>query len=395
MSDKIIKCVIITLSISAWSLQTYASSQMTKLIFYTEDISIQFENSILLEQEAKANETSIHNFYEKLEKLPFRPLLLQLTRYKKKLNLNSYLYSELVQETVRNIYGDRNSNYRTLIHWYILAKSGYDARLTHAGPSIYLYAYTRDEIYSVQIIKLGNKEFVNLSDLKDSDKNIKSNSYYIVEFVPNAHGKPISFRLNKLPNFQSRPLKRKLVFAHRNQLYRFDITMDENLIDLMRSYPLINPDYYIETPLSNALKKSLVPKLKQLVEKKGTIEAVQFLLSLTRTAFDYKTDKDNFGKNKPMIPDEVLFYSASDCEDRSALFYTLVKELLDVPLIVVDYPEHLTIGVALPENIGKPLYYEGRQYTICDPTGPSDSDAMGIYPKGYEELPYKVALSFK
>jgi hypothetical protein len=395
MSDQIIKCVIITLSIFAWSLQTFAAPQTTNLMFYTEDISIQFENSILLEQEAKANETSIHNFYQSLEKLPFRPLLLQLTRYKKKLNLNSYLYSELVQEAVRNIYGNQSNNYRTLIHWYILSKSGYDARLTHAGPNIYLYAYTKDEVYNVQIIKLENKEFVNLSDLKNTDKNVKNNSYYVVEFVPNRHGKPISFRLNKLPKFQSRPLERQLVFAHRNQLYRFDITMDENLIDLMRSYPLINHDYYIETPLSNALKESLVPKLKQLVEKKGTIEAVQFLLSLTRTAFDYKSDKDNFGKNKPMIPDEVLFYSASDCEDRSALFYTLVKELLDLPLIVVDYPEHLTIGISLPENIGKPLYYQGRKYTICDPTGPSNSDAMGIYPKGYEKLPYKVALSFR
>jgi hypothetical protein len=170
MSDQIIKCVIITLSIFAWSLQTFAASQTTNLMFYTEDISIQFENAILLEQEAKANETSIHSFYQSLEKLPFRPLLLQLTRYRKKLNLNSYLYSELVQEAVRNIYGDQNNNYRTLIHWYILSKSGYDARLTHAGPNIYLYAYTKDEVYNVQIIKLENKEFVNLSDLKNTDK---------------------------------------------------------------------------------------------------------------------------------------------------------------------------------------------------------------------------------
>ena len=161
------------------------------------------------------------------------------------------------------------------------------------------------------------------------------------------------------------------------------------------NYPLTNPSYYLETPLSQSLKESLLPKLRELLEQKDPQEAVQFLLSLTRTAFEYQTDMENFGKNKPMIPDEVLFYSHSDCEDRSALFYSLVKELLDIPVIIVDYPEHLTVGVSLPENIGKPLFYNGRAYTICDPTGPSNTDAIGIYPNGYEQLPYKIALSFK
>ena len=190
-------------------------------------------------------------------------------------------------------------------------------------------------------------------------------------------------------------ITKEIVFAHRNELYRFEITLDKTLIDLMKDYPLVDELYYLETPLSKVLQESLVKKLGELIAKKDKQEAVQFLLSLTRTAFQYKTDNDNFGKNKPMIPDEVLFYSHSDCEDRSALFYALIKELIKLPTIIVDYPEHLSVGVALPENIGKPLFHEGREYTLCDPTGPNNTDRVGIYPAGYELLPYKVALSFK
>ena len=394
MNGKLLQYVIAPLLLFSWSGQILAAPQTTSLIFYTESISLKYEHSIILDAEVKTNEASIQSFYNQLEELPFRPLLLQLSRYSKKLELNSYLYSELVKDVVQTIYPDKSQNYKTLINWYLLSKVGLDVRLTHAGPNIYLYSYTREEVYNVPIIKLGNKEFVNLTNLKNNNST-RTNSFYVVEFTPNPYGAPMSFKLDKLPKFAPQPLEKELVFAHRNELYRFEITIDETLIRLMQEYPLINPSFYIRTPLSQTMKETLVPKLKELIDKKDTQEAVQLLLSLTRTAFEYKTDVENFGKNKPMIPDEVLFYTASDCEDRSALFYTLVKELLDLPVIVVDYPEHLTVGVALPQNIGKPLYYRGRQYTICDPTGPSNTDALGIYPEGYEELPYKVALSFK
>ena len=83
-----------------------------------------------------------------------------------------------------------------------------------------------------------------------------------------------------------------------------------------------------------------------------------------------------------MIADEVFFYPYSDCEDRSALFYALVRELLDLPMIVVAFPDHLTVAVSLEEELpGAVISYQGRRYYICDPTGPVNSSEIGIFPK--------------
>ena len=377
------------------SVQSFAAPQKTSFVYYSEDISLRYEQSIIPRIKIKTNDASIQHFYNELEQLPFRPLLFQLMRYRRDLDLNSYLYYDLIHKAVASIYSEKSKNYRTLVEWYLLAKSDFDVRLTHLAQHIYLYAYTEDPIYNIPIIQLNKKEFINLTDVNTTQTSNKQHSFFVVDFVPNEAGQPLSFQLDELPKLKKTPVEKKLVFAHRNELHRLTITIDETIIDLMRNYPLTNPSYYIETPLSKSLKESLLPKLRELLEHKEPQEAIQFLLSLTRTAFEYQTDMDNFGKNKPMIPDEVLFYSHSDCEDRSALFYTLVKELVDIPVIIVDYPEHLTVGVSLPENIGKPLFHNNRAYTICDPTGPSNTDAIGIYPNGYEQLPYKVALSFK
>lgn len=386
-----IKCVV---CFAVLSLNVAAAPQVASFSFYSENISLKYEKSIFAETHIEVSEEAIVAFYNTLEELPYRPLLHQFLRYRKKFELNTYLYYELINTSVEQIFTEKDKNYKTLIKWYLLAKSGMDVRLTHYAQQIYLYAYTNESIYDVPIIQLGNKEFINLTDLRTNNPN-PGVSFFVVEFVPNPDGQAMSFKLTKLPKFKSNPITKKIVFAHRNEVYRIEIEVDKTLIDLMHSYPLTNPFFYIETPLSASIEQSLLPKLRALLKNKTQQEAIKFLLSLTRTAFKYKTDVNNFGRNKPMIPDEVLFYTHSDCEDRSALFYALAKELVGAPIIVVDYPEHLTVGVALEHNIGKPLYHNGKRYTICDPTGPSNSDEIGIYPKGYEQLPYTVGLSFK
>jgi len=371
-----------------------AAPQTANFSFYSETIELRYEKSIILDTPIDVNEKGIVDFYNGLEDLPFRPLLHQFFRMRKKFDLNSYLYYELVNTSVEKIFTEKSKNYKTLVKWYLLAQSGMDVRLTHYAQQIFLYAYTEEAIYDVPIIQLQNKEFINLTDLHGNISN-EGISFFVVEFAPNPKGKAMSFQLATLPNFKPNPIVKKIVFAHRNELYRIEIEVDKTLIDLMHSYPLTNPFFYIETPLSASIRKSLLPKLRELLKNKTEQESIKFLLSLTRTAFQYKTDINNFGRNKPMIPDEALFYSHSDCEDRSALFYALAKELIDAPIIVVDYPEHLTIGVSLENNIGKPLYHNGKRYTICDPTGPSNSDEIGIYPEGYEKLPYTIGLSYK
>jgi hypothetical protein len=373
----------------------HAATQTVTFDYYSEPVALRYETNIAPDFDVKSNDQSISEFYQILEESDFRSFLLQISNYKRRLSLNGYLQYDLLHRAVNSICKDKNGNYKTVLEWFLLSKSGYDVRLTHLGQAIFLYAYSNENVYNIPIIQIDSKDYICLTSIKYAYANNKSNTAYKVNLIPNPNGKPLLFSIKKLPSLTSNLITKEIVFAHRNELYRFEITLDKTLIDLMKDYPLVDELYYLETPLSKVLQESLVKKLGELIAKKDKQEAVQFLLSLTRTAFEYKTDNDNFGKNKPMIPDEVLFYSHSDCEDRSALFYALIKELIKLPTIIVDYPEHLSVGVALPENIGKPLFHEGREYTLCDPTGPNNTDRVGIYPAGYELLPYKVALSFK
>ena len=68
-------------------------------------------------------------------------------------------------------------------------------------------------------------------------------------------------------------------------------------------------------------------------------------------------------------PGYLLYYPASDCEDRSILFSYLVKQLLGLKVIGLDYPGHIATAVQLNTSIqGDQISYQGGHYTIAEPT---------------------------
>ena len=94
------------------------------------------------------------------------------------------------------------------------------------------------------------------------------------------------------------------------------------------------------------------------------------LINFVQTAFNYKTDGDQFGYERPLFGDETLYYPYSDCEDRSILYSILVRELLGLEAVLLYYPGHLATAVAFPNNqsFGYHFTWKNKVFTICDPT---------------------------
>jgi hypothetical protein len=46
-------------------------------------------------------------------------------------------------------------------------------------------------------------------------------------------------------------------------------------------------------------------------------------------------------------------------------------------MIVLSYPTHINIGVALEKPIGKCITYNGKSYTICEPTPQKKNYGIG------------------
>ena len=75
----------------------------------------------------------------------------------------------------------------------------------------------------------------------------------------------------------------------------------------------------------------------------------------------------------------VFYYPYCDCEDRAVLYSYLVRNLLKLDVVLLDYPNHIATAVCFNENVsGDFVTVEGKKYIVCDPTyiGASIGKAM-------------------
>ena len=374
-----------------------AESQEFSITYFSENINFNFDKSSLPDYDIRFDEWFVKRFYSKLERSDLNRLASEIVHFQEVYNLNGWLTYGLIEEMINEIAIEKPTNYKRLLIWFLLNKTGYDARLAHYEEAYFVQVYTKDDLYEIPYFEIDNRIFINISAVKGSKSSYQNKSleFYLIEFRPNPTGKSLSFDLNQIPVFKPIIINQSIQFWIKGRPQKLTVNLDKNIIDLMNNYPIVAENEYVFRELSQTLHSSLITHLRTRIEGMTQKESVQYLLALTRSGFRYKEDIENFGYNRPMIADEVFYYSSSDCEDRSALFFNLAKELLDLPMIIVSYPDHLTIGIKLDINEGKPLYYKGEKYTICDPTGPSNSSDIGIYPKGYERKAYKVIGAYK
>ncbi len=366
-----------------------AQNAKKTLPFYTTQLKLEYNPSMVTRGDVRLDDQDIVNFYKSLEGVSYQTFLNTIQNQKSQLGLNDWLYFDLMRRGLDKILVGKSQAYKTIYAWFLLTKSGYDTRMAYKNGKAYVYVYSKDHIFECPMFKESGRLFINLTALSERSSR-KITSLYTPNYKPNRGGMPFSFQLETMPLLPSKEVKKTVNFSYNGQGYAVNLEWSDLVIKLMKDYPFLEEKRYLEIPLSEIAQSKLLPQLRQIIAGKSQEEALQLLVTFTRSSFNYKEDEKYFGDNKPMIAEEVFHYKYSDCEDRSALFFNLVKELLNLPMVIVAYPDHLTIGVETNQRIGKPLQYRGRKYTICDPTGPINSTKIGVYPKGYEYKSFQV-----
>ena len=189
-----------------------------------------------------------------------------------------------------------------------------------------------------------------------------------------------SLQIPSEPLLASRPSESRKLVSKRYPYVSSAITVNRNLIDFYDDYPQSNAwNIYAQTSLSAFAKEQLYPVLRRAIADKEKTVAANILIDFVQTAFEYKTDDEQFGDERPLFADETLYYPYSDCEDRAILYSILVRDLLGLDVVLLHYPNHLATAVYFADDVaGDYLMLNGRKYIVCDPTyiGASIGNAM-------------------
>lgn len=345
-----------------------------KFKFHNTECKVTLGNDMKISL-ADAYEQSASSAWTEMSEKGYDMLAGECLSERERLELNDWGYIELVKVLAEKFLGKGNA--ATIMQTYILVQSGYKVRLARCGTRLALLVPFTNQIYGRQYIEIEGEKFY---DIYGSG----SGTYYV--FNRSFSGeKTASTSITHEPQLEYQPSDEKTFGARRYPNLKVNLQTNKNLIDFYSSFPVTdNWSGYIGASLSQKVKDKLYPALKEQMKGRNSMGCVTLLLNFVQTAFQYKSDWDQFGCEKPFFGDELFYYPYCDCEDRSILFYILVKELVGVDVVLLDYPDHIATAVCLSEEYDiKGCYFMvgGKKYYICDPTyiGASIGDCMQQY----------------
>jgi hypothetical protein len=71
----------------------------------------------------------------------------------------------------------------------------------------------------------------------------------------------------------------------------------------------------------------------------------------------------------------------------------LVKEIYNLPMIVLSYPDHVNVGVEL-DGKGFTINYNNKSFTVCEPTPQKKNLPIGKIQTDRKSNYYEVAYSY-
>ncbi len=338
------------------------------LDYYEATVPLLYNNGMIAHLDGAPNAKSISAFWEAMSKSNYEDFVKQAGLFREKMKLNDWGYCELLDKTAERLYpGSRNES--NMFVWFMLLKSGYQAKIGFSGDKVYLLLPTSGTLYAVAYYVFANSDQKFYNVMFDRFEKPQITTLYSYDQNYPEANKLTGYRIDVPPDIRSDIQTKTLKFTDNGTEYSVSVRYDKSAIKFFEYYPQTDLEIYFDAPPSTDARKSLLDAMRPLIKDKSETEAVNLLLHFVQTAFPYKTDDDQFGREKPFFPEETIYYPGSDCEDRAVLFSFLVRNLLSLPVVGLDYPNHVATAIRFKGDVnGDQVLVQNAKYTICDPT---------------------------
>lgn len=311
----------------------------------------------------------IVSFLDEVSNPAFDALLGDCLKLRKQYDLCDWAYLLLLRELSHSFYGISTDESVLMMAW-LYGQSGYTMRLAVAedGHLRLLFA-------------------CHHSIFQRYYWEIDGNKYYALDYEGNRlsvcqasfpEEKPLSLYIHKAQQFAVAASSVRTLQSERYPEMVAQVTENMNKIAFYETYPtsMVNDDMgtrwamYANVPLDDLSRQTLYPSLSDVLVGLSQKESVERLLNWVQTAFVYEYDDKVWGHDRAFFAEESLYYPYCDCEDRSILFSRLVRDLLDMEVVLIFYPGHLATAVHFTDTdvAGDYVIVNGKRYIICDPT---------------------------
>ena len=335
--------------------------------FYGTPMKVRWGNA----EKFKLNGTSkkdISDAFLELTDKGYTNLVHDCLELRKEYKLCDWAYYKMLQNIAEKACG-KGTNEAIFLQGVLLNQSGYQIRFALEDNSkLHIMSRMDGFPYDRGYLTADGKLFFLMDGCKAKNLTVCDAAYPGEQMM--------SLGVPELPELKKNLSDKRTVIS-RFVNVSADMQMNKNLMDFYTDYPtsydgkdmMTSWAYYANTPVSHEIKDKVYPQLKQQIGNAPKLMAANMLLNWVQMGLTYAYDEKVWGHDRAFFAEESLFYPFCDCEDRSILFSHLIRDLLDLDVVLVYYPGHLYTAVCFNEDVtGDYIMVNGRKFTVADPT---------------------------
>lgn len=280
---------------------------------------------------------------------------------------NDWFTFELIRAYVDSAFGTATSGLRIVLTHYLLVHLGYDVRigLKNDRQPMLLVAF-KQMVYARSYTILSGQRYYSFYDNQE-DTNITEGFSFCTYDIPNDMDAGSAMDLLIRQDIEMPYSPHRYYFQHGN--VKIEGEVNANVIQMLYRYPQMPVGCYAKSVVNKNIHEKVAEQLRQQLTGIPRAEAVDTLLHFVQSAFQYATDEEQHGFEKPYFFEETLFYPQCDCEDRSIFYSYLLWQVLEVENHLISYPGHECVAVHLDSTIHGCCYrYNDKEFYISDPT---------------------------
>lgn len=313
-----------------------------------------------------------------------------LANHARQLNLNGWFHFELIRCYADALLKNAQPSDRIVLRHCLLIATGYDALLCRGDNQLYLLATVSNPIYARPFLQVNGKNYYLFGDTYQTLPSGGISLSCAGVPVNQQPAQQLTLRVSPLNN--EGQVRTAVVRQISDGKLGLKVYIDKNTMEMLRHYPQTDMPNYAKSEISSIVHQSILEQLQPQIAGMCETDAVNALLHFVQYAFDYATDQDQHGYEKPYFIEENFYYPKNDCEDRSIFFAFLVRNLLHLDVHLINYPGHECTGIAFTNQSlpGHAYRYNNKRYLICDPT--YIGATLGMCMEQYEKEQPKVEI---
>jgi len=336
----------------------------TMMTFYNVPASIDVPAAYTEYKMAGNNEGDVADFWTYLSASNFEYVVKQIAEQADKKGLENWSLYKYIETVSDNVYTKGKENEKEVFTVFLANQLGLDVKIGRANESLVAMFAIAQKVYEWMSIKIGESRYY----FRFKDDNLTRLQTYRTPFT-----EPVAQidLLKSIPDLLSPPAKiQNRVLKSSAFDCDINIPLDTNICHFMAEFPQVRCDIPAMADVGKQFAQSLYEAMYPKVKDLNQYDAVALLMKFMHNDFQYATDQVQFGYEKPFFCEENFLYPFNDCEDRSILFSYLVRHIIGMDVILLDYPGHIMTAVAFDDKdmAGAYLDFEGKRYYVCDPT---------------------------